>query len=68
MAALSHGFDRLGLKEIVSYAVAENWPSRRVMERIGMTYIPSEDFDYAKRNLDDPHLSHVVYRRSRNER
>jgi ribosomal-protein-alanine N-acetyltransferase len=64
-AALADGFGRLGLEEIVAYAVAENTPSRRVMERIGMTHDPSVDFDHTNRKLDDPHRRHVVYRKRR---
>ena len=44
-AALADGFGRLNLAEIVAYAVAVNMPSRRVMERIGMTHDPADDFD-----------------------
>jgi RimJ/RimL family protein N-acetyltransferase len=38
MAVLRFGFDTLGLDEIVSFTTASNMPSRRVMERIGMTH------------------------------
>jgi RimJ/RimL family protein N-acetyltransferase len=64
-AALADGFERLGLAEIVAYAAAANTPSRRVMERIGMTHDPTSDFDHKNRKLDDPHRRHVVYRKSR---
>jgi GrpB-like predicted nucleotidyltransferase (UPF0157 family) len=37
-AALRHGFDVAGLEEIVAVAKPENRASRRVMEKIGMTY------------------------------
>lgn len=37
-AFLKYGFETLNLKEIVAVARAENRASRRVMERLGMTY------------------------------
>lgn len=45
-AALDHGFEVLGLAEIVSFTAAGNHRSRRVMERLGMTHDPADDFDY----------------------
>jgi len=35
-AWLAHGFDNLGLAEIVAFTYVGNTPSRRVMERLGM--------------------------------
>ena len=66
-AALADGFARLGLKEIVAYAVAANAPSRRVMERIGMTHDPADDFDHKAHEPGDPHRRHAVYRKRRDE-
>ena len=66
-AALADGFGRLGLAEIVAYAVAVNTPSRRVMERIGMTHSAVDDFDRKDRTPDDPLRRHVVYRKKRGE-
>lgn len=37
-ASLEWGFDRIGLPEIVSFAMVENSASIRVMEKLGMTY------------------------------
>jgi hypothetical protein len=45
-AALRFGFEPLGLDEIVSFTFAGNFRSRRVMEKIGVTHSPSEDFDH----------------------
>ena len=67
-ASLADGFGRLGLEEIVAYSVAGNVPSRRVMERIGMTHDPAEDFDHQDRRPNDPLRRHVVYRKKRDER
>jgi ribosomal-protein-alanine N-acetyltransferase len=66
-AARADGFGRLGLSEIVAYAVAVNSPSRRVMERVGMTHDPADDFDRKDRKPDDPLLRYVVYRKKRAE-
>ena len=61
-------FGRLGLKEIVAYTVALNTPSRRVMERIGMTRDPADDSDHKDRKPNDPHRRYVVYRKKRDQR
>ena len=45
-AALDYGFDQLGLREIVALTVPANQRSRRVMERLGMTRAPEDDFDH----------------------
>ncbi len=45
-AALDHGFEALGLAEIVSFTAVGNERSRRVMERLGMTHDPADDFEY----------------------
>jgi len=62
-AALAFGFDTIGLAEIVSFTVEANHASRRVMERIGMTHDPADDFDHPMRNADDPGRRHVLYRK-----
>jgi RimJ/RimL family protein N-acetyltransferase len=45
-AAVDYGFDTLGLTEIVATTVPANLRSRRVMERLGMTRTPEDDFDH----------------------
>ena len=65
LAALADGFGRLGLSEIMAYAVVDNAPSRRVMERIGMVRDAAEDFDHPFRRPDDPLRRHVIYRVSK---
>ena len=58
--ALRFGFDEFDLEEIVSFTTVANTPSRKVMERIGMTHDPSRDFDHP--NLPDwPQKRHVFY-------
>ncbi len=61
-AALKFGFDELGLEQIVSFTVPGNLRSRRVMERLGMTHDPADDFDHPR--LPEGHLlrRHVLYR------
>jgi RimJ/RimL family protein N-acetyltransferase len=61
-AALAYGFDDLGLDEIVSFTTVANARSRRVMERLGMTRDPADDFDHPLLAEDDPIRPHVLYR------
>lgn len=64
-AVLAFGFDVLHLQEIVSFTVPENARSRRVMEKIGMTHDPADDFDHPL--LPDGHRlrRQVLYRIAR---
>ena len=64
-AALAFGFRELGLDEIVSFTAAINVRSRRVMERIGMTHTPSDDFDHPALPEGHPLRLHVLYRATR---
>jgi len=63
-AALDDGFDRLGLAEIVAITAVGNARSRRVMERLGMTRDPAEDFDFDHPRLPPAHKLRpsVLYR------
>jgi RimJ/RimL family protein N-acetyltransferase len=61
-AAIDDGFGRIGLAEIVAYTVPANRASRQVMERLGMTRDPGEDFDHPSRPAGDPLCRHVLYR------
>jgi ribosomal-protein-alanine N-acetyltransferase len=61
-AAVQFGFDELGLAEIVSYTVPQNWRSRRVMERLGMTHAPQDDFEHPLIDKGHPLSRHVFYR------
>ena len=64
-AALKHGFDVVGLPEIVSFTVPANLRSWRVMEKIGMRRDPADDFDHPL--LPDGHRlkRHLLYRLTR---
>ena len=45
-AALRHGFVEREIDEIVAMVSAENTPSRRVAERLGMSRDTADDFDF----------------------
>ena len=59
-ASLAHGFDVVGLPEILSFTVVANTPSRAVMERIGMRY--DSEFDHPRAKASDHWRRHVLYR------
>lgn len=61
-AALAFGFEEAGLVEIVSFTTAANVRSRAVMERIGMTHDPADDFDHPGIPVGHPQSRHVLYR------
>jgi len=60
-AAITFAFDDLGLDEIVSFTSEVNERSRRVMERLGMTHDPQDDFDHPS-VASGPLRRHVLYR------
>jgi RimJ/RimL family protein N-acetyltransferase len=64
-AVLAFGFRDLGLDEIVSFTTAANRRSRAVMERIGMTRSPADDFDHPVLPEGHPLRWHVLYRARR---
>ena len=64
-AVLAFGFDVIGLEEIVSFTVPANTRSRRVMEKIGMTHNPADDFDHPMLPAEHPLRRHVLYRIAR---
>ncbi len=61
-AAIDFGFESVGLDEIVSFTVPANRRSRRVMERLGMTSDPAEDFDHPGLPAASALRRHVLYR------
>ena len=65
--SLRYGFEELGLDEVVSFTAVANMPSRRVMERIGMTHDPSRDFDHPRVPDGHPLQRHVLYAISRDD-
>jgi len=60
-----YAFEVVKLNQLVSMTVPANMRSRRVMEKLGMTRDPSDDFDHP--NIPDGHsLRHnVLYRLQR---
>jgi RimJ/RimL family protein N-acetyltransferase len=60
-AVLAFAFGELGLDEVVSFTAVVNDRSRRVMERLGMSHDPEDDFDHP--SIGDGSLRrHVLYR------
>jgi len=66
-AVVTHAFDVLDIPELVSFTVPTNVASRRVMEKIGMSHNPAEDFDHP--SIPEGHAlrRHVLYRMSRSD-
>lgn len=63
-----YAFEAVRLDEIVSMTVPANLRSRRVMEKLGMTRNPSEDFDHPNLPEGHPLRRHVLYRLKRQDR
>jgi ribosomal-protein-alanine N-acetyltransferase len=61
-ASLAHGFGELGLEQVVSMTAVANARSRAVMERLGMTRDPADDFEFPTLPPGDPLRPHVLYR------
>ena len=66
-ACLEYGFGPLGLTDIVSFTTTKNTRSRAVMERLGMTSDPAEDFDHPAVPEASPVRRHVLYRLNRGD-
>ena len=54
-ASVSTAFEQLGLGEVVAFTLPDNAASRRVMEKVGLTY---------ERDIEHAGLPHVLYRHS----
>lgn len=61
-ACLAHGFSELGFSEFVSFTTRVNKRSIAVMERIGMSRNPDEDFEHPKLPAGHHLRPHVLYR------
>ena len=66
-AALAFGFGDRALEEIVAFTVPANISSRRVMGRLGMRRLPSDDFEHPAIADGHPLRSHVLYRLRRSD-
>jgi RimJ/RimL family protein N-acetyltransferase len=65
VAARDYAFEILRLERLVSFTVPANSRSRRVMERLGMTHNPLDDFDHPGLPEGHPLQRHVLYKLSR---
>lgn len=59
---LRYGFEVLKLNSVISFTVAANLRSRRVMEKLGMTHDPQDDFEHPRLPEGHPLRDHVLYR------
>jgi ribosomal-protein-alanine N-acetyltransferase len=59
---LRYAFQELALPEVVAFTVPANLRSRRVMEKLGMSHSPADDFQHPR--LPEGHRlrPHVLYR------
>ncbi|HTU44534.1 MAG TPA: GNAT family N-acetyltransferase [Bryobacteraceae bacterium] len=57
-----YAFDVIGLKGLVSFTMPRNTRSRRVMEKLGMTHDPADDFEHPRLPPGHPLRRHVLYR------
>lgn len=55
-------FEWLKLESLVSFTVPENIASRRLMEKLGMTHDPKDDFDHPRLPPGHRLRRHVLYR------
>jgi ribosomal-protein-alanine N-acetyltransferase len=61
-ACLDLAFENFRLQKIVAFTIPANLPSRRVMEKLGMTRNPADDFDDPRIPDDNPCQRQVLYR------
>lgn len=62
-AFIDYAFTKREFDELVSFAVHDNLRSIAVMQRLGFTHNPADDFDHKSVPDDLPHLKrHVLYR------
>lgn len=59
---VGYAFEVLALPELVSFTTVQNRASRRVMEKLGMTRDPAEDFDHPTVPAGWAERRHVLYR------
>jgi RimJ/RimL family protein N-acetyltransferase len=54
-------FHQLALNQVVAITAIPNQPSRRVMEKLGMTHRPELDFDHPRVPTGHPYQRHTLY-------
>jgi len=63
-AAQTFAFEQLKLRELITFTTAANTRSRRLMERLGFSTSPEDDFLHPLLAPDSPIRPHVLYRKS----
>ena len=61
LAIINFAFNQLALDEVVAITALPNQPSRRVMEKVGMTYRPEFDFNHPRVPAGHPYERHALY-------
>jgi RimJ/RimL family protein N-acetyltransferase len=61
LAILNFAFHQLGLVEVVAITAIPNQPSRRVMEKLGMTHRPELDFNHPRVPAGHQYERHTLY-------
>jgi len=61
LAIIAFAFNQLALPEVVAITALPNQPSRRVMEKVGMTYRPEFDFNHPRVPAGHPYERHALY-------
>jgi RimJ/RimL family protein N-acetyltransferase len=62
LASARHAFDVAGVEQLVSFTTPPNVRSQAVMQRIGMTHDPVDDFDHPRFPEGHRLRRHVLYR------
>lgn len=60
-AVLDYAFSTPKFSQVVAITAAANTPSRRVMEKIGMTHQPHLDFEHPNIPVNHPLRQHALY-------
>ncbi len=61
-ACLVHAWSAMSANEVIAYTSTINAPSRRLMEKLGMTRSPADDFDDSTVPEGNALRPHVLYR------
>jgi RimJ/RimL family protein N-acetyltransferase len=61
LAIIDFAFHQLALGEVVAITAMPNQPSRRVMEKVGMTYRPEFAFNHPRVPAGHPYERHALY-------
>ncbi len=62
LASARHAFEVVGIRELVAFTTPANVRSQAVMQRIGMTHDPADDFDHPRLAPGHRLRRHVLYR------